>query len=192
MASSVDIANAALQKLGAPRIVNLTDDSDAARAANACYNRLRQAELRKHVWNFSIRRANIAADATAPISGSQYANSFTFPPGTLRILKPDPKLRRNDWDWQIEGTSILTNDSAPLLVRYVYDETDPNKMDSLFREALAARMALEMCEELTQSNSKKEAANAWYDSALADAKRANAVEQIPQEFEDDTWVTVRA
>ena len=51
MASKVEIANRALQKLGAKRIASLSEDSRNARAINAAYDTLREAELRAHTWS---------------------------------------------------------------------------------------------------------------------------------------------
>lgn len=190
MASNVEIANRALQKLGAKRIVTLTEDSRNARAVNAAFETLKEAELREHPWNFSVKRVQLAAEATAPAFGkSRY---FQLPSDFLRLLPPDPEYNYNDLDWQIEGRLIATNDSAPLDVRYVYNVTDPNTMDVLFREALASRIAYELCEEITQSNKKKEAAQADYDSAIAKAKRTNAIERTAAKPPEDTWVSIRS
>ena len=56
MASEVDICNRALSKLGAARITSLTEDSVNARACNAMYESVRDAELRAHPWNFAMKR----------------------------------------------------------------------------------------------------------------------------------------
>lgn len=190
MASNVEIANRALQKLGAKRIVTLTEDSRNARAINAAFDTLREAELREHTWSFAVKRVALAADAVAPAFGK--ARYFQLPSDFLRLLPPDPELNYNDLDWQIEGRMIATNDSAPLNVRYVYSVTDPNTMDVLYREALASRIAYELCEEITQSNTKKEAAIADYDSAIAKAKRTNAIERTASKPPEDSWVTIRS
>lgn len=189
MASNADIANRALQKLGAKRITILTEDSRNARAVNAAFETLKEAELREHPWNFAIKRVQLAAETTAPPFGR--ARYFQLPSDFLRILPPDPEYNMNDLDWQIEGRLIATNDSAPLDVRYIYNVTDPNTMDVLFRECFAARIAMELCEELTQSNTKKAAAEADYDNAIAKAKRTNAIERVAAKPPEDTWVTVR-
>ena len=190
MASDVEISNAALQKLGAGSIISLADESVQARACTRCYSRLRRAELRKHGWNFARARAQLAADVTAPLF--TYANQFQLPSDFLRMLSPDPIMNINTFDWQIEGLKILTNDSAPLDLVYINDVTDPNTMDELFRDALSARMALEMCEELTQSNQKKADALIAYKTAIAEARRINAFENISAQAPEDDWVTVRA
>lgn len=190
MASNVEIANRALQNLGAKRITSLTDDSVQARAVNACFDTLRQSELRKHPWNFAIQRIQLAKSSISPTFVKD--NSFPLPSDCLRVLPNDPDYELNSKDWQIEGRVIVTNDSPPLNVRYIKDVTDPNQMDVLFREALSARIALELAEELTQSNTKKADLKALYDEKIAEAKKANAIERIPVTPFDDTWITVRA
>ncbi len=189
MASNVEIANRALQKLGAKSIVSLTEDSVNARAVNSAFEPIKLAELRKHPWSFAIKRAQLAASTTAPLFNR--TKSFPLPSDCLRLLSPDPEVNFNDLDWQIEGRNIITNDDAPLDIRYVYDVTDPNVMDVLFREAFACRLAVELCEQLTQSNAKKADAAAMYDMAIAEARRANAIERVAQRPPEDTWVTIR-
>ncbi len=190
MASKVEIANRALQLIGAKRIVSLTEDSRNARAANAAYEPVKRAELRKHPWCFATKRKQLPASATEPIFTR--ANSFPLPSDFIRLLPPDPETNFNDMDWIIEGRNIITNDGAPLDVRYIYDVTDPNEMDVLFREALAAKLAEQLCEEITQSNAKLAAANAAYKDVIAEAKRSNAIEKVAEKPPEDEWVTCRS
>lgn len=189
MASSVEVVNRALQMLGAKRITSLTEDSVNARAANASYDILRKAELRKHPWSFSINRLQLAASATSPTFTK--TRKFPLPSDCLRTLPNDPGYELNSKDWQIEGRDIVTDDSSPLNLRYVRDVTDVNQMDVLFRESLSAKLALELCEELTQSNTKKSDLKALYDEAIAEAKKANAIERVPLTPFEDEWITVR-
>lgn len=190
MASEVEICNAALQKLGAKFITSMSDDNKNARQCAGCYERLRDAELRKHPWNFSITRESLAADSPAPTWGR--ANSFTLPADYLKLVNPYPEDNSNSRDWVVERGKILTDESAPLYVRYVAKITDPNLMDPLFRDALAARMAHEMCEAITQSNSKKADAANSYSAAIREAKRSNAIENVPIQGTEDEWLTCRA
>lgn len=189
MASVVDICNSALQKLGAKRIVSLTENSPNARSCNAAYSNSRDAELQAHPWNFAVKRVELAADAVPPIFGK--ANSYTLPGDFLRLLAPDPGYNCVPRDWQIEGTKILTRDQAPLHLRYVALVTDTTLMVPTFREALACRLASEMCEEITQSNSKKASVNADYKDALREARRINALANPPVTPNEDSWITAR-
>lgn len=190
MASSTEICNRALQKLGAARITELTQDTVSARACNVCYEILRDAELRAHPWNFSVKRAELAASATEPEWGR--ANEFPLPSDFLRLLPDYPEDNRNTKDWQIEGQSILSDDDDPIYIRYVYRVTDVSIMDPLFREALSCRIAIELCESLTQSNTKKDGLRADYERSIREARRANAFENVPAIPAEDSWITARS
>lgn len=189
MASVVEICNGALIRLGASTITLLTDNTVGAKAVNAVYDRKRRELLRQHPWNFAIVRGSLAADATAPIFGKN--NSFTLPADFLRLLPPDPCFNYNDLDWQIEGRAILSDDAGPINVRYISDVTDPNKMDALFRETLSLDIANEICEKLTQSNTKKQDISNDRLAMIREAKRTNAIENRPAVAPQDTWITKR-
>ena len=56
----IDIANRALQHCGATRIdpaLGFNEQSKNASETSFCYDKLREAELRRNVWRFAIRRA---------------------------------------------------------------------------------------------------------------------------------------
>jgi hypothetical protein len=189
VASNVEIGNRALQHLGAKRIVSLTDDSRNAQAINACFEPTKLALLRAHPWCFATKRAELAASATAPLFTR--TNSFPLPSDFVRLLPPDPEDNINSLDWVIEGRSIVTNDTAPIYIRYIYDVTDPNEMDVLFREAFAAKLAENTCEEITQSNSKKADIKETFKEIIAEARRTNAIEKPAENPPEDSWVTCR-
>lgn len=211
MSSSVEIANHALQLVGAARIQALIDNSKSARSVNTAYDRCRRAELRRHTWSCATRRASLATSATAPPFGR--ANQYPLPSDFVRLLPPDPGSNlfsygdgtplifsstsaSPDRDWQIENDGngnkvIVTNTGAPLFIRYVFDLQDPNQMDDLLRDALAARIALEIVEELTQSNEKKDFAMTFYKDVIAEAKQTNAVERVPSVPVLDPWLAAR-
>lgn len=189
MASEVSICNRALQMVGAGRISALTENNTRAQECNTAYEAVRDAELRAHRWAFSITRASLAADATEPIFGR--ANAFQLPSDCLRLLAPYPEDNEWNLDWIVEGRKVYTDDDAPLEVRYIKLETDPNVFDPLFREALAAKIAEAICEPLTQSNSKLDMIVALYDRAVNKAKQTNGIEQPPRESPTDPWITAR-
>lgn len=183
--SITKICNRAIQKVGGARILDITDDSKAGRACNACYDSVRQSELRKHYWRFAIKRATLAP--VAGFTSEDYAYAFQLPSDCLRIIKPrDPYL-----DWQLEGRRILTSQTNALALRYVGDITDPTLFDANFSEMLSMKVGEEICEELTQSNSKIAKLSDDYKRAFSEAKQMNAFETIPVEPEEDSWLIAR-
>ena len=61
----------------------------------------------------------------------------------------------------------------------------------MFREALALKLAVEMCDELTQSNAKKQALRDEYKDYIADCYLSDSLESIPVDPPEDLWVTAR-
>lgn len=173
--------------LGAAKITSLTENSANARKCNAVFLRRKRATLRAHPWNFAIRRVQIAADATPPAFGR--ANSFPLPSKCLRALPPDPGSNSPWRDWSIENNKIFTNDSAPLDLRYI--DEDAALTDPLYDAYLAADIAEFLCEDITQSNTKKADATAAKKAAMFEARRTNAIEKSPSPPPDDTWLAVR-
>lgn len=197
--SDVGIANSALSKIGAGAIIALTDDTPAGRAVLARYAAVRDAELTRHVWRFSIKRTSLAALSSTPVFG--YTYEYQLPDDCLRVLvagQSSPGLDTSEYrdgtdtlDYTIEGRKILTEYGAPLYLRYVYRAEDPTQFDNAFAETFAARLAYELVTALSDSTSRKEMAWADYQSALRDAVRSNALQQPAQSLPDDSWIAVR-
>lgn len=189
MASTVEVANRALQKVGAKSITSLSDNTVEARACNLAMEPCKLALLEDHFWGFSIQRFQLAAASTDPLFNKE--NFFPLPDGFVKLAPQDAEATLESKDWLIENAGIATNDSAPLEVRCVINETDPNKMTALFREAWAAKVAYEICEQLTQSNTKKAQLGLDLDDILNRAKKSNGIQSIPQVPTDDIWLTAR-
>lgn len=185
--SKVAIANLALQKLGAARISALDQDASNARSMNAAYDLMRDAELRRYRWGFAIKRDSIAADAADTVWGDW--KRYSLPNDFLALIRDDETGQAPDW--RIEGLYIVTADASPLQIRYVARIDDPNYYDALFIESFACRLALQTCEEITGSTSKKAKIQEDYDFAIAEAKRMGAIEKPAQEFPEDDWVNAR-
>ncbi len=188
MASQVEIANRALTKLGAARIISFDDDNKQARAVKSMFEIVRDSELRAHLWSFSVKRTSLAALTTTPTWGFDY--EYQVPADYLRLVQvndvyPGPSL--DDYrnasvaEYVVESRKILTNLSAPLRIRYVARIEDTTQWDATFVEAIASRLAFEMCEDLTQSNTKKDSARQDYREALIAAIRSDGIEQPPQD-----------
>ncbi len=187
--SEVSICNLALQKLGAARIVALTENSRNAKSVNACYESQRDTEMRKYLWNFAKKRASLAASTVAPVF--MYLAAYPVPADFLRLIKP----ARIGLDWHLEqhngGLAILTNDGAPLEIRYLAKVTNPVLFDTAFVEMLACKIAWHTCEDITQSNTKKDALHQEYLEHKAEARRTNAFETPKNPEPVDEWLTAR-
>lgn len=191
MATETDICNFALQKLGAKAISSLDEDSRNGRACNEVYTMVRDAEYETNRWNFTIVRASLAASPLPPVFGDD-DNVYPLPADFIKLVSPDPETNYNDRDWRVEGRNIISFYSAPLNIRYVSRVTNPGLMPPLFVQALSARLAIELCELLTQSNTKKATLAAEYKTSIAEAKKSNGIQNPPTDAALDTWITARS
>lgn len=200
MASNeTEVGNSALAKLGSSPVLNFDAENEKARALKARFAPIRDSLLRAYSWTFALRRARLTADATAPVFG--YARSFTMPADSLRLhevagsyVPTGGNLVQTDGgpSFMIEGRLILTDLEAPLDIRYVTRDAPPPEWDALFDEALACKLAFELCEKITQSSGKKESALRDLGIAIAEAIRVNAIESPPEEAVTDSWILSRS
>ena len=174
MASDVDICNSALNMIGASNIISLTEDSRAARVCNQRYTSVRDAVFRAHPWNCLIKRAEIAADATAPAFEFEYQHTLPNDPYCLRVLRPQD----TDTVFRVEGRKVLTN-TTPFKFIFVSRVTDPNEYDQLLIEALAARLASDISYALVNSAVLTQTLSAMYDAKLSEARFVDATEGTP-------------
>jgi len=190
MTDAVSICNLALQRLGTKTISSLSEDTTAGRACNRIYTHARDSELRAHPWSFARTRVKIAADSTDPVFG--YNKRYAIPSNSLRVL-PTNGSKSTDLqdDWQIEGRFILTDSGSPINLIYIKRVTDESVFDESFVALLAARIALDVVEQVTQSNTKKAAAERHYKIVQQEARRVNAFERPPQVTPTDSWVLAR-
>lgn len=193
MASDVSIVNRALTKLGADRILLLSDDSQQARVMNSMYADVRDAEVARYHWKFAIKRTTLPALVDAPIWGYQYA--YPLPMDYLGLVQVDEIYVRSCMKgrapWSVESGNILTDISAPLKLRYISRITNAGLFDPLFVETLACKLAMEGAESLTQSSSKLQAVEQQYQFALREAARRDAIENPPDDIPWGSWLDSR-
>ena len=110
---SLDIANRALQHLGATRIASPTEDSVNNSEVSFAYDKLRRAELRRNNWRFAIKKAVLRPIDTTTFlvqpalwnAGVQYlpgsvvsdANGQLWVSNVANNIGNDPNLT-NVWD----------------------------------------------------------------------------------------------
>ncbi|WBG90022.1 hypothetical protein N5580_13085 [Pantoea piersonii] len=199
MTTKIIVINRALVKLGEERLMSEMDNNKASRTIEAIYDGLLESLLRDYRWAFAIKRTKLAALSEAPAYG--YSTQYQLPADFLRIDEVLNSALIEAWSysgerlssapWQIEGRKILTDIESPLHLRYGAKVTDPSQWDSSFAEAFACLLAYEMCESITQSSTKKQAAAQDFDTAIKAARAASAIERPRIKQQETSWLTSR-
>ena len=190
--SQVRIANRALILLGSvQRITSVDDGSPLGGQIKDLWHESRRALLAEHPWNIAIHRALINR-TDAPAFG--YASRHRLPPECLRWLPPSS----DDEDWfcgEEEGGHILSDETGSLKIRFIRDVEDITTWPPHLTEALAFRLAKDLCESATQIAGNKETARDEYESYLDTAKgldaRASGNRSRGNAQAQSRWVTAR-
>lgn len=200
MPSTVDIANFALNNLGASNISSLDENSKAARIVNQRYDAVRDAVFRAHPWNCLVHRAELAQETDAPAFG--YAKQYALPttPFCLRVLEftngtlsyPQDNMTSNSGGpvYVIEGRKLLT-DEGTAKIKFIGRVTDPQQYDASLVEALSARLAAEICYAITGSTTMVQIQTSLYEAKITEARFNDATEGATQRLEASDFIESR-
>lgn len=139
---------------------------------------------------------------SGPFSDSTTRNVYRLPYGFLRQAPQDPKAGSTSYlgapsglsydDWLFEGNCLVSSQTDPVVLRFAADWSDVTTMDALFCEGLAARVAQEICESVTQSTAKVQAITGAYNRIMSKARVVDAIEVGSEEPPIDDWIACRA
>ena len=191
MASIVDIANNALNILGASTISSLTEDTKNARICNQRFENVRNRIFRSHPWNCLIKRVQLAQNSTAPVI--EYTYAYALPSDFLRVLKIHNGTTdsvASDMPYKIEGKNIITDEATVYLV-YVSKDTDPNNYDTYLYEVLAYQLAADMAYGITNNATLAKNLLADADEKLRESRFVDAVENSTDTVEANEFTDAR-
>lgn len=181
MAALLDIYNLALLRIKERPLISGDTQSRQAQACGFSYNIQRPALLRRHRWQFALRRAVLAASTAAPAFGWRY--QMTLPSDFNTLVSASPwydsarhVLTDDPTTYRIENTALLA-DVSPMYVLYIADETNPTRFDPLFVEVLVSFVASDLALALAADASLSDQMRKAGEEQLLKARRANSVEQ---------------
>ena len=191
MATEVSICSNALRKLGDDPITSLTDDTERARLCNALYEPTRDGVLRAHPWNFAITRASLTRLSSTPAYGFSYQYALPTDPYCLRVLE----MEYQDYIFKIENLAtegrVLLTDEGTAKILYIAKITDTAQFDSLFVDALTAKLAADLAYPVTNSTSLQLQMHKLYELKLSEARSVDGQEGFIDGLVSDTFTDFR-
>ncbi len=137
-----------------------------------------------------------------PVQEQTTRNVFGLPNGFMRDAPQAPKQGSTQFlgapaglaysDWEFDGDYIVSGSTGPIIYRFAADVQDTTTFDPLFIEGLAARLAFETCEAVTQSQAKQSAMAGDYAKFMTEARTINGIEEGPTEPPEDNYLQCRA
>lgn len=135
-----------------------------------------------------------------------YTSAFAIPADCLRIIELNNyrglyevigSSGRGGSDYRIENNRILTNSNDDLEIKYVQTVTTSAGttitpvLDPLFQDALCLKIAIEICEALTEDQGKRNQLWQEYKLVVSQAKRCDAIETPGEPMDEDSWLDAR-
>jgi hypothetical protein len=149
----------------------------------------------------TLTKLNIIYPLTAgPPTQSTSKNAFLLPAGYLRKAPQNPKPGISPLggpsgvvydDWLIENGFLVSAQTGPITLRFVANFTDVSRMHTTFCEGLAARIALAICDAITQDKGQLELVAKIFKQWESDAITIDGIENDYTDPPDDDYVTVR-
>lgn len=204
MASQVDICNLALSRIGEDGSITSLDPPEGSEQVAACkafYQRALLSLLEEHDWGFATLRNAPGKLADVPTYG--WRDAYALPRDCARVISVNAeadlrhRFRVPSASFEIESIGnqrVLLTDVEFPIVRYVTNNPNPGSFTSLFADALAWRLAMDLCGRVIKS---KEGMTAWnacykaYQLALGDAKKKDFQEKNKGLRHIPTWIRVR-
>lgn len=194
--SGVEICNLALGYLHERPITSIdTPSTQTEVICAAWYDQTRRATLRRHPWNFAIKRKSLPVNSTAPAFG--YTKAYNLPTDFIRLVTigniQDDGLELN---YQLEDNKILIDDTGgssttALPIRYIYDFTNVAQMDPLFVDVCAVELALRISYPITNSNSRAQFLKAHLKDIAPEAYAIDGQERVPHKIERSKFLRAR-
>lgn len=198
MASKLSIWNRALQKLGSEKLVTTATNNKRARALDTAYIPVRNMLLEQFPWNFAKKLAVLTPDGTYNPQW-KYARQYILPADCLAVVQVDSDLPyevmmprySNAPNAEPSLRAILSDEAGRLSIQYISEVENEELFSPLFEDFFSTSLAHELCEELTQSNTKKE--NLAIEIRRIDrlAKATHSKQRSPTEMEDGSWWEAR-
>ena len=191
MASAVDIANSALNLLGASTISAFTDDSKNARLINQRYEPVRNRVFRSHAWNCLHKRVQLAQNSTAPVV--EYSHAYALPSDCLRVLKIHNGTTdsiASSIDYKLEGRNIVTDEGTVFII-YIALDTDPNNYDTYLQESIAHQLAADLAYAVTNNATLADKYMTRADERLREARFIDATENSLGTIESSEFTDAR-
>ena len=141
----MDIINAAMARIGGPRLVSLDGDNTPSRVARHVWDIALDATLRSNDWWFARKRAPLALLANKPLNSSF---AYHVPQDCLAVRKVLPSVDAGPDEpgaphrmENVDGFRAIVCSIQNAVLEYTFRVTDCEVFDAYFTDALAWRLA---------------------------------------------------
>jgi hypothetical protein len=194
--SDVSICNSALIKLGADRIISLSDDTKSGRVCREQYPKLKEDLLKSHPWNFAITRESLA-ELTGYDPLFNFERVFALPSDYLRVLDTDLNINLSvqEEPWAIEshpisGQRVLLCNASTVNIKFI-QLVNEARFSVDFAELLALYLAQDLAYAITQNATLSGQLLDKFTLKQREVRSFDGQESSVQQIAADDWLTAR-
>lgn len=195
MATTVDIWNLALARLGVASVATTTGPDRQSTLLRSIWDSVRRSFLASYPWNGALRVVSLVAGPT-PAGG--YSNSYALPASVLRVWEVNPdRDYQGTFDCKVEGINnypgrfVLANvPECSIRASVDLDEAGIAGLSETTARALAFALAADAAIAFGKS-SEEPLLRRLASEELGTARNVDATENPPQAFVDTTFIDVR-
>lgn len=181
------IANLGLSKISGKIITSFNQDTPSAIAVNLVYDQCRNECLEEADFSFARKIVALSEiDLEIPDFGDGVDIAYAYPNDFLKAWEFDIKAAITRF--QSDG---IYSDTADLLMRYTFLNDNPNTYSAKFCNALACKIAYELCFKINNAKDFAAAKYSEYIKAIESAIGADAQMGTPQNAIQDEWYLAR-
>ena len=193
--SAIDICNLALVELKQESVVQLNPPSTMVEQIMALeYHQVRRAVLRKHPWNFAIKRAALtpSSDVTPEFG---YSHGYILPNDFIRFVglynSEGERIEKTYYDLEDGNIYYDGEDNTAINLRYIYDIEQVRKFDPLFIDMFKLELAVAVAPKFSGTEARQAALIKRLELVSAEAKSIDGQERPPQRRQRSRWLDRR-
>lgn len=198
MQTETEIVNAALRRVGARRIVDVSENVASAGIAKDVLVEVRDNMLRAAAWNFATTRARLARLTAVPVSRFQFG--YALPSDWLRTLEVADNsggtgtVPYKQEALQLEDSSFIQAilcSAEQVYLRYVRLVEEPANWSASFQSLVVLGLAKVFAPSIAKSNTLLVAIDSELKAAMKQARAIDGMEDFPDRLPEGSWVTSR-
>lgn len=187
--SPVDVCNLALEYIAESPISSIEDPkNNREETMSRWYDHVRRMVLREYVWNFAQKVKEIPR--TEAGTGT-YADAYNLPNDFVRLNSVGLNRGCPIKHYDLRDGQIHASEGDSIWIYYTRDVREVTKMDELFIDILAIRLALKVAYKFTKKKSVVEGLMGLLRTEEPKASSVDGQERIPRRIEKSKYLTAR-
>lgn len=197
--SKIGLYNKALLAVGAQRAASVDSADPNVTSLNDIFDPCLQEVISEHTWSFAIQTVTLQTLTLAtnlPVMNDGISTAYGLPADFIEVyLLSQPcqyRIEQLNSPYVTSPTqAMLSNVSTLSGMKYIFNNTDPTTWTPKFYDAVARRLAMEICPKVSKAPGLLDKIYAGYNKALLSAISSDSQGSSQDQSQADEWFIAR-